>query len=334
MSPRTLLIVLRLPVFVLGCLITTQSRADTFGIGANAFTIDFVNIGNPGSPGDWGPPTGGRQYTSGFGYVPYTYRMAVTEVPQVWIDKATNLGMANVTAGAWTGTKPAANMTWYEAAAFVNWLNTSTGRHAAYDLAWTGAAWTMNLWSAAQAWDNDPGPATNLDLYRHKDALYYLPSQDEWCKAAFNQNAGPLSGFYDYATGSNTLPTPVVSGIASGTAVYSIGAGPAAVNDDGGLSPFGTRGQNGNVWEWLETADDNSNNIPDEYRVFRGGGFGTSASSINSGTWQAFFPAYSQPDIGFRVASATSVIPEPTASLLVLSVAVMSLYRRRRAGRR
>ena len=87
-----------------------------------------------------------------------------------WIGKATNLGMTNVTAGAWTGGKPAANMSWYEAAAFVNWLNTSTGHHVAYDLAWTGSAWTMNLWSAAEAWDKEPGPTTNLDLFRHKDA--------------------------------------------------------------------------------------------------------------------------------------------------------------------
>src|SRR6185503_11921220 len=91
----------RLGIMLIGvlALIGMPAKADTFGTGANAFTIDFVSIGNPGNPGDWGPPFGDRHYTSGFGYVPYNYRMAVTEVPQIWIDKATNLGMTNVTAG-------------------------------------------------------------------------------------------------------------------------------------------------------------------------------------------------------------------------------------------
>ena len=63
-------------------LIATPSYADTFGTGANTFTINFVNIGNPGDPGDYAPPFGDKHYTSGFGYVAYNYRMGVTEVPQ------------------------------------------------------------------------------------------------------------------------------------------------------------------------------------------------------------------------------------------------------------
>ena len=93
--PRNLSVV-KLALF-LGC--AGIARADNFGSGSNAFTIDFVNIGNAGNGNDLG--AGGGSYSSPYGHVAYTYRMGVTEVAQDWITKATNLGMTNVTAGAW-----------------------------------------------------------------------------------------------------------------------------------------------------------------------------------------------------------------------------------------
>jgi hypothetical protein len=80
-------------------LLVLPARADTFGSGANTFTIDFVDIGNPANGDDLG--AGGGSYSSPYGGVAYIYRTGVTEVPQDWITKATNLGMTDVTAGAW-----------------------------------------------------------------------------------------------------------------------------------------------------------------------------------------------------------------------------------------
>jgi len=119
---------------ILTLLIAATVHADTFGSGGNSFTIDFVNISNPGNGNDAG--AGGGIYSSPYGGVPYVYRMGVTEASQDWITKATasTPGLLNVTAGAWAGNQPAATMTWYEAAAFVNWLNTSEGHQAAYQI--------------------------------------------------------------------------------------------------------------------------------------------------------------------------------------------------------
>jgi len=144
------------------------SSADAFGSDANAFTIGFVGIANAGNGDDAG--AGGGVYSSPYGGVSYGYRMGVTEVPQDWITKATNLGMTNVTAGAWAGLQPAANMTWHESAAFVNWLNTSTGHHVAYQL--DPGNTTLTLWSSAEAWQ-----VGGENLYRHKDSYYFLPSE-------------------------------------------------------------------------------------------------------------------------------------------------------------
>ena len=102
--------------------------------------------------------------------------------------------------------------------------------------------------------DVERSPAINPNnLYRNSLATYFLPSVDEWYKAAYYD---PTSGaYFDYPTGSNAAPTPVASGTAAGTAVYTrpFGDGPADITLAGGLSPYGTMGQGGNVLEWEET---------------------------------------------------------------------------------
>ena len=141
-------------------LIVLPAQADTFGSGANAFTIEFVNIGNAGNGDDLG--AGGGNYSSPYGGVGYTYRMGTYEISQDAITKATAGGLANVTAGAWGASQPATSMTWFEAAAFVNWLNTSTGHHAAYQI--NAEVTELTPWSSVDAWQLD-----GENLYRHKD---------------------------------------------------------------------------------------------------------------------------------------------------------------------
>ena len=71
-------------------ILSTTVHADTFGSGGNAFTIDFVPIGNAGNGDDVG--AGGGIYSSPSGGVPYVFQIGVTEVPQDWITKATPAG--------------------------------------------------------------------------------------------------------------------------------------------------------------------------------------------------------------------------------------------------
>ena len=301
-------------------------RADIFGTGSNTFNIDFVDVGNAGNGDDLG--AGGGYYSSPYGGVAYAFRMGVTETAQDWIIKATNLGLTDVAANAWVGNQPAANITWYEAAAFVNWLNTSTGHHAAYNL--NGSATALTLWNIAEAWDNDPNAGVELNLYRHKDTYYFLPSEDEWYKAAYHQNDGVTENYWDYATGSNNLPTPVTSGIGAGTAVWSGGSvkAPATVDNSGGLSSYGTRGQNGNVFEWMESALDGVNDSPDEYRAIRGGFWGGSRDGEFLRSSSRYFNPVQTEGLGFRVAS----IPEPSSTVLMLSTAMITCFKRRRSN--
>ena len=303
----------------------TSLHADTFGTGPNTFTIDFVNIGNAGNANDAG--AGGGLYSSPYGGVPYAYGMGTFEILQDQSTKATASGLANVTAGAHTGNEPAANMTWYEAAAFVNWLNTSTGHQAAYNLSFSGG-WSMTLWSSGDAWQ-----LGGENLYRHKDAYYFLPSEDEWYKAAYHKNDGVTANYWDYATGSNTIPTQALTdGTTPGSAIFDgseagAPADPADVNLAGGLSAYGTMGQNGNVWEWNESAYDGINNSLSENRADRGGFWFNAENLLRSSVRGNDDPTNSFDNVGFRVAS----VPEPSSTVLMIGSGLMFLARRRRA---
>jgi formylglycine-generating enzyme required for sulfatase activity len=301
----------------------TQLAADTFGSGANQFDIDFVPIGNPGNA----PDTTGAPNPAGA--VPYGYRMGTYEVSRGMIEKANapvasgggNLGitMADMTPLGGNGAnRPATGVSWYEAAALVNWLNTSTGHQPAYNL--SGAS--LSLWPSGDAWQ-----AGGENLYRHKDAYYFLPSENEWYKAAYYD--GVAGVYYDYPTGSDSAPTAAASGTGVGTAVYSqpLDQGPADIANAGGLSPYGTMGQGGNVWEWMESAYTPPNDSGSELRGLRGANWSLAAFDLDSSGRFNDVPAFESISVGFRVAA----VPEPLESAGVIGLAALgfALWRRR-----
>lgn len=302
-------------------------RADTFGNGTNQFTIDFVEVGNPGNADDSG--AGGGSYSSPHGGVAYNYCISTYEISQAMIDHATALGMSNVIADAWTGNLPAANLSWYEAAAFVNWMNEDQGYHPAYDLSYS-SGWSMNLWSVSD--QASTGMDSGSNPYRHKDAFYFLPSEDEWYKAAYHQNDGVTANYWDYPTGSNGVPVGILLTDNSGVpflpyeVVYPHSItfydlpGPYPIEDVGIASPYGTFGQAGNVYEWMEGAYDGVNDLTSERRVTRGGFWYCSLITL-----QPYFR--SNPSVtnesfasGLRVASIINTTPSPRLDIMLLGV--------------
>jgi len=305
---RSHLVAALLAAFTLS--IQPSAQADTFGGGTtNEFTVDFVSISQTNNLAD----------TTEYGAVPYNYRVGTYEISQLQITKATQIGMANVSAGAWTGNQPAANISWYEAAAFVNFLNTSSGKTAAYILSWSGTAWSMTLQSS-NAWT-----LGGTNLYRNKDAFYFLPSDNEWYKAAYYNAAG--TNYFLYPTASSKAPTRVASGTNARSAVYNLPAlVPAMVDIAGGLSPYGTMGQGGNVVEMMESAFARTNSSPSELRGFRGGFWDSSELNLRSSLRDGYDPSSENSTIGFRVAS----VPEPSTYALLLMTGAGALWMARR----
>ena len=317
-------------------LIANQAHAGivTFGSGANSFNMEFVTIGDAGNVAD----TTGSPNPAGS--VAYEYQMGKYEVSRGMIDAANNLGSLGITMydmaslGGNDPSKPATGISWLEAAKFVNWLNTSQGHQAAYKFTGDG---TFALWGSGDAGYD----ASNR--YRNSLAVYVLPSVDEWYKAAYYDAL--LGVYYDYATGSDTAPSSVTSGVSASTAVYGhdTSIGPALVDQAGGVSPYGTHGQGGNAYEWNETDINQATDGSTANRVFRGGSFYTAdVTQLSASYALSFSREYESFTSGFRVvnlaavssssSSSTGTVPEPTTFAIwgVMGLAVFGGIRRRR----
>lgn len=312
-------------------LATSTLRADTFGTGPNAFTIDFVIVGDPGNPVDTAT-TG--SYFSPHGAVGYTFQMGKYEVSRDMITKANAGGSLALTLqdmavfGGNVGTHAATGISWNEAARFVNWLNTSKSYAPAYkfmlqpgDGGYTGNE-DIALWQVGETGYDASNP------YRNKAAHYFLPSENEWYKAAYYSGSG--STYYDYATQQDAPSTPagVASGTAVGSAVYDQAylTGPADINQAGGLSHYGTMGQNGNAYELIESAYDGVNSSPSESRTVLGAYWNLPASSLSASIRNITSPTPSDFVMGFRVAA----VPEPSSIVFLTGTGMGFLLRRRR----
>ncbi|MGJ8726365.1 MAG: choice-of-anchor D domain-containing protein [Roseibacillus sp.] len=292
-------------VFV-GNISNSTGTVDNFVLTANpipgtdsfpGFSMNFVEIGEAGNADD----------NTGNGAVGSPYRIAKYEVSRSMIDAynlnsgGPTLTMADMTSyNANGGDRPATGISWNEAARFVNWLNTSQGHAPAYKFTTNGGNDDIALWTSQDS-GYDP-----TNAFRNSNAFYFLPSEDEWYKAAYFDPAlnGGSGGYWDYPTGSDSFPSAVANGTTSGTAVYSqsgAGEGPADIFNAGGLSALGTTAQGGNAREWTESGFTQPNDSATEIRVARGGYW--LLNEMNAGVKSAHQRTFEFEGLGFRVAS-------------------------------
>jgi len=308
-----------LAVAAVGLACVGNAQADVFGTGENQFTIDFVPIS--GDAGDLGSWPAGSDYTF-TGVDRDDYRMGVYEITNdQWSKFQAELGVpvtgdprsAYDESPYWTGTNvPTNEASWYEAAQFVNWLNISTGHQAAYKFTGTQGqdGYMFDTWIESEA-DN------GTNLYRHKDAFYYLPTEDEWVKAGYWNN----TGLQTYATPGDSRPIEDVEAnyaYEPGTQPWDVGTGSVELN--------GTFDMMGNVREWMESPHSDPAYGAGSSRGQRGGSYISNYTYLTSSTRGHLGPIWEYLTLGFRVASE---VPEPS-SLALLSLGALALVRRRR----
>lgn len=208
--------------------------------------------------------------------------------------------------------KPVADVTFWDALRFVNWLhngqprglqNSDTTEDGAYHL--TPTLISENL------------------VVRNSDAAVFLPSADEWYKAAYYDPS--VDDYQTYPTGT-ALPTCAAPGPTPGTANCDnvVGAPVDVGSYPGSPSPYGTFDQGGNVWEWTEEI------FIDVERVSRGGSFLFEATVLGSNIQSGGLPGSAFASKGFRVAT---LVPEPGDSSLIAGTTLSVLAARRRLRR-
>ena len=197
------------------------------------------------------------------------------------------------------GDKPVNFVSWFEAARVANWLH--NGRSTDPALLETGA-YTLN------------NATTGVGFTKNAGATYWLPSEDEWYKAAYHQPAG-LGGdgdhYWLYPTRSNTVPGNTIGASANHanffTSVYSVTQSGSRVSNQnyltavgsypGSASFYGTFDQGGNVFEWNDAV------ISGSFRGLRGGSWDDFEFYLRSSNRLIFDPDGEDFDLGFRVAS-------------------------------
>ena len=315
----------------------------------HAVTIDMVTVGDPGNTADTAPAGYGAVATS-FQIMKYEWTNSQyvdflnsvdangTNPNSVYNESmGSNAlgGISRVNAApgsryavtANMGDKPVNYVNWFDAARVSNWLmNGATGTSSTE----TGA-YTLNNAISGNAPAVNPG------------STFYVPTEDQWYKAAYYKGGSTNAGYWDYATQSNTAPTAVTSGStgigsAGNTgnfANYNLGAdwngldgNVTTVGTNGGPSAYQTFDMTGNVWEWNDLTGAASS-----FRGRRGGDIFNSALVNSAGARNPFIPVDELAGLGFRLASPVAV-PEPSTWVMTaagLACAGWGAFRRRRA---
>jgi formylglycine-generating enzyme required for sulfatase activity len=314
----------------------------------HAITIDWVTVGDPGNAADTDP--------SGFGdvaeafqimkyeftnqqYVDFLNSVATVSDPYNYYAPTAQGGdircgvIRSGAAGSYVysvkpnmGDKPVNGVSWFDAARVCNWLqNGATGTSSTE----TGA-YTLNGATTGNAPALNPG------------ALYSIPTEDQWFKAAYYKGGGTNAGYWNYAPQNDNIPGLVSSGTSGIGSAGSTGNfanfGAAAswngqtgnvttVGTNGGPSAYGAFDMTGNLWEWTSgTAGSGS------VLWARGAAWD---STQNPNPMSASFSRTNIATttqvnyVGFRLVS----VPEPSAfALLACGAAAGWVIRRRRAG--
>lgn len=277
-----------------------------------AVNIDYVAVGNAGNAAD----------ITGYGDVAHDYRIskyevtigqyteflaakAITDSHELYNSGMEAAGITrNGTSGSYTynvssgyANRPVGYVSWFDAARFVNWLSNGQGNGDTE----TGS-YTLD-------------GATSGIVIVNSGATIFLPSENEWYKAAYYDPTlnGGSGGYWLYPTQSNTISTA--------DANYGMAVG--ATTDVGTYGPssfYGTFDQAGNVREWNDAV------ISEANRGLRGSSWNSSAAGSLSSNRLYDAPANGWSNLGFRVVS----IPEPSALVFTILFSGLMLTRRKR----
>lgn len=298
-------------------------------------TIDWVTVGNPGNAPD----------STGYGAVGYTYNIGKNEVTISQYAEFLNAvaksdpynlyrldmeydsavaGIARSGSGTvgdpysygviGSGNRPVTYVTWFNAARFVNWLHNGQGSGST-------ELGVYNLNGAIKG-----------SFSRQPDAKVWLPTEDEWYKAAYydpTKNIG-AGGYWLHANQSDSVSSNRIgdSGAANfldgnhtfeenGLSSYLTEVGAYGADS---RSHYETNDQAGNVWEWSGTQVDSKNGL------IRGGAFASPESELRSDSRVLIGPTSFSPNVGFRLAG----IPESSTMTLLALFGFSFLTHRRR----
>ena len=318
------------------------------------YGFNFITIGDVGNAAYDGLDLGST--VTGRGSVGYEYRIAKTELrTSQFVDFMSVLGtidpdfvqinaplewgavgsfqpegsirfqLISEEAGNW----PVSGFSWRVAAMYTNWLHN--------DKAQTLAAVSNGAYDISTFVSNPDGPGFLDQTSRNPDAKYWIPSFDEWLKAAHYDpdKAGPgEGGWWQFPNGTDEPLTPGLPGELGAQTSYGVDLGgeewqiPIGAYPDV-KSPWGLLDVSGGAAEWTETWSNERNSS----RLW-GGSFAGPRLFDDLGVdqdvlWRtgANGPNFTFQDIGLRLASS---VPSPGVGTTLIACSLLASVRRRR----
>jgi formylglycine-generating enzyme required for sulfatase activity len=327
------------------CLAATAALAQSDPSG-----IDFVTIGSPGNPAY--QSSNPNDLVNGRGSVDYSYRIGRDEVPtSLWVQffndafdrpasdsipfisfPGSNFwGASAVTPNNPGGHRwavpsgnemiPVGDISWRTAAVFCNWLSNGQGTSRS---AFLSGAYDTSTFNSINGVFTD-------QVAHSPGAQYWIPTWDEWLKAAHWSPSNPSNGgWYNYSNGSDSPYIYGPPGQGQANAGFStpnpfsipLGSYPTV------QSPWGLLDVAGGTQEWTESVDTLSGGI--RYRIFDGSFWNEDSFQANGldqiRNFGAEFPWVDTYNFGLRVAS---VIPAPPSCVVGIGVLSVLIARRR-----
>ena len=219
-----------------------------------------------------------------------------------------------------SGNKPITYVSWFDAARFCNWMQNGQPSGAQNAITTEDGAYTLN------------GALSGVSVSKNVGATVWIPSEDEWYKAAYydpNKGGAGIGDYWQNPTQSDALAGNSIGVAGSANYYYDngwVGYPGMALTDVGAYgansdSFYGTNDQGGNVWEWNDAV------ISGSSRGLRGGSwFGYDGYLLASSSRYDIVPSNENLVIGFRVAS----VPEPSCVVLTILASGMLVTRRKR----
>ena len=312
---------------------------------AHAVTIDWVPVGNPGNTADTtGQPNPAGAVAEAFRIMKYEFTnqqytdflnsVAATDTYSLYNASMGSNARGGITqsgaSGSYTyaakpnmGDKPVIFVSWFDAARVSNWLMNGGTSSSSTE---TGA-YTLNGGTSGNA------PAVN------SGAAVYIPTENQWYKAAYYKGGSTNAGYWDYATQSDTAPTAVTSGStgigsagnAGNFANFNLAAdwnsqngNVTTVGTNGGANAYNAFDMSGNVLEWNDLTG-----AAGSSRGARGGVWDNTALLLSSASRNTYTASNENEYFGFRLAAP---VPEPSTyamALAGLACGGYSLFRRR-----
>ena len=324
---------------------------------AQAVTIDWVTVGDPGNTADTtGDPNPAGAVADSFQIMKYEFTnqqytdfLNSVDAGGTNPNSVYNVSMGSDARGGISftsgnasgskyavksnmGDKPVIIVNWFDAARVSNWLMNGATSSSSTE---TGA-YTLNNAISGDAPAVNPG------------ATFYIPTENQWYKAAYYKGGSTNAGYWTYATQSDTAPTAVTAGStgigSSGStgnfANYNRNAdwgspvqngNVTTVGTNGGASAYGAFDMSGNVLEWNDLTGASGSS-----RGLRGGSWYIGAASTLSSPISSTSPPSGEFTwYGFRLASpfiapVPEIDPAGMGSVLALITGALGLLERRR----